>query len=314
MFSITDSSIDFMDKQVQANKAFYLQISHYAMHEGRDCLPDTREKYQKDKLVQAYTEQNSKKGKEIKFRKDPAVWLGMGNDLDDCIGMVWQKIKELGIEDNTYIIVTSDNGYRHDFNPELTQPLHAAKWWVWQGGLRVPMVVKGPRIDAGTACDENVINYDFLPTFVNWAGGDPSKLKDIDGISLAGLMEGKKARKDFKNRYLYFHYPHYRTSMPHSAIVSGNQKVIHFYEKPDMPMLFDLVADEGEVKNVAKENPKQHQKLYSEMMRYFNEVGARIPKTNPDYNGEVYKKAKEHDIRMMWGPFEGQRSLEEDEK
>ena len=87
--------------------------------------------------------------------------------------------------------------------------------------------------------------------------------------------------------------------MPSSAIVSGTQKIIHFYEAPDIPMLFDLATDEGEVKNIAPLKPTEHDKLYNEMMRYFNEMGARIPKKNSNYDPDFYKKAKEYNSRVM---------------
>lgn len=317
MFSITEKAIDFMEEQVEAKKPFYLQISHYAMHAGFECLPETREKYTKMPEIEEYYQKVGKTAETIERRhQDPATWLGMGEDLDGRIGAILDRIEELGIEDNTYVIMTSDNGYRHFFYHDLglAQPLHSGKWWVWQGGIRVPMVVCGPGIKAGSVCNENVINYDFMPTFYEWAGGNPKKLKDIDGISLARLMEGEKTSEKFSNRYLYFHYPHYRTSMPHSAIVSGTKKVIHFYERPDIPMLFDLSADEGEVKNLAKKDSETHKKLFNEMMRYFEETGARIPKLNPDYDFDIYKKAKYSNDRVLWGPFEGERPLEEDEK
>jgi arylsulfatase A-like enzyme len=314
MFSITEKAIEFMEEQVQAKNPFYLQISHYAMHAGFECLPETREKYINHPHIQAYYRKMNKSSETIERRhRDPATWMGMGEDLDGRIGAVLDKIQELGIEENTYVIMVADNGFRHFFYPGLNQPLHGGKWWVWQGGIRVPMVVKGPGIEPGAVCDVNVVNYDFLPTFVEWAGGQPEKLKDIDGVSLAGIMSGEKSGKKFRNRYLYFHYPHYRTSMPHSAIVSGSQKVMHFYEAPDIPMLFDLIADEGEVKNLAAEKPKVHKKLYDQMMVYLDEVGARIPKSNPDFDLDIYKKANEYDRRVMWGPFKGERPLEDDE-
>ena len=89
---------------------------------------------------------------------------------------------------------------------------------------------------------------------------------------------------------------------------------MRFYERPDVPMLFDLKADQGEVKNIAKERPKEHKKLYDEMMRYIDQVGARKPKKNPNYGEAVYKKAKEYSKRVMWGPFEGTRPTESDEQ
>ena len=238
----------------------------------------------------------------------------MAHDLDGLIGAVLQKIEELGIGDNTYVIMTSDNGYRHKFYPGLPQPLHGGKWWVWQGGIRVPMIVRGPGIEAGSVFSENVVNYDFLPTFVQWAGGDPKSLKDVDGVSLADFMRGTRPSEGFCSRRLYFHYPHYRTSMPHSAVVSDRRKVIHFYERPDISMLFDLATDEGEVVNLAAKNPEEHETLFGEMMGYFERVGARIPKVNPEYDPESYKKAKEYKQRMAWGPFEECRVLEADEQ
>jgi hypothetical protein len=89
--------------------------------------------------------------------------------------------------------------------------------------------------------------------------------------------------------------------------------VIHFYERPDIQMLFDLAVDEGEVKNNANQYRETHQKLFDEMMRYFEEVGARIPKGNPDYDPEAYKADGNYGDRVRWGPFEGERTLEDDE-
>ena len=314
MFSITEKSVKFIEQQAKSKKPFYIQISHYAMHEGRECLSATRKKYLSHPYVQAYYKKTGVTAETVKRKNDPAIWLGMGDDLDSQIGVVLNKLKELGIYENTYVILVADNGYRHSFLPGLTQPLHAKKWWVWQGGIRVPMIVKGPGIEKATTFTPNVVNYDFLPTFVEWAGGDPKKLKNIDGVSLAGYLKGVQPDEKFINRNLYFHYPHYRTTMPHSAVVSGKNKVIHFYERPDIPMLFDLEKDEIESHNIATEKPELHKKLFSEMIAYLKEVNARFPKENPDYDPEYYKNLKDHSSRITYGPFQGKRPLEEDEK
>ncbi len=316
MFSITEKAIGFMQEQVKSDKPFYLQISHYAMHAGRECLHETRNKYVKHPLVQAWYEENNKDPETVNRRDDPAIWLGMGEDLDGRIGAVLDKITELGIDGNTYVIVVGDNGYRHEelqLEPSLKQPLHARKWWLWDGGLRVPMIVRGPDVKSGTVFAGNVVNYDFLPTFVDWAGGDPEGLQEIDGVSLAGYMAGKEPNEAFLNRNLYFHYPHYRNSMPHSAMISGAFKVIHFYGRPEIPMLFDVSADIGEVTNIARRHPQTHKKMYDGMRRYLEEVGARFPKVNPEYDPAVYREHKDFERRTMWGPFEGRRALEHDE-
>jgi arylsulfatase A-like enzyme len=314
MFSITEKSVAFMRDQVKAGNPFYLQVSHYANHAFHECLPKTREKYAKLPEVQEWYDEHNTNADKVNYKMDPAVFLGMLEDLDSCLGKVFDEIKKLGIEENTYVIVVSDNGYRHKFLYGQPQPFHGAKWWIWQGGLRIPMIVRGPGIKAGSVFDANVIHYDFLPTFVDWAGGNPTSLTDIDGISLAGYMRGEKPDSAFRHRCLYFHNPHYRETMPSSAIVSGTKKVMHFYERPDIPMLFDLEADEGEVSNIAKQNPELHRQLFDQMMDYLKRVGARFPKDNPDYDPETYKALKGYGQRMLWGPFDGERPLEKDEK
>ena len=314
MFSLTDRSLKFLESQAKAKQPFYLQISHYAMHEGRECLPATRLKYAKDPAVQAYYKKVGETAETINRKKDPAIWLGMAEDMDGRIGAVLDKLKELGIEDKTYVVMLSDNGYRHSFLPGHKQPMHAHKWWVWQGGVRVPMIIKGPGIKAGATFQPNVINYDLLPTFVDWAGGTPKELKKIDGRSLAPYLKGKSPKPEFLNRRLYFHYPHNRTSMPHSAMVSGTTKIIHFYERPDLPMMFDLSTDEGEVHNIATKQPDKYKKLFNEMMSYFKEVGARIPKKNPDFKPGNFEQSKQYQDIKSYGPFAGSRPLADDEK
>jgi len=102
--------------------------------------------------------------------------------------------------------------------------------------------------------------------------------------------------------------------MPHSSIVSGYHKVLHFYERPDISMLFNLAWDLGETRNIAKEYPDKHRELHYAMIRHFIEVGGRIPKPNPDYDSDIYRQADEYQRRVMWGPFEGQRPPAADEK
>ena len=325
MFSITERAMDFMEEQVVAKKPFYVQISHYAMHGARECLPETRAKYQNLPEVVAYNGGETNPDN-INRKGDPAVWLGMGEDLDGRIGAVMQKLEDLGIADNTYVIMVGDNGYRHNFFDELSglpQPLHSAKWWVWDGGLRVPMIVTGPDIPAGAVSTANVIHYDFLPTFVEWAGGYPvTELPGIDGVSLASLMRGETPTAEFLNRYLYFHCPHYRSEMPASAIISGSDKLMYFYGTSvfmpagfDPNMLFDLSTDIGEYHNITPSNPTRAQELSEELFRYLTEVGARMPiDPNPDYDPDTWENLLiEQPKYDLWGPFEGTRPAEEDE-
>lgn len=138
MFSVTKKGMGFMEDQVKKGNPFYLQLSHYAMHSGREYLDTTREKYLKHPLVQKWYRDHKQDPDAIGRKSCPANWLAMVEDLDGRIGAVLDKAKGLGIYDNTYFIVVSDNGYRHDellLKEGLTQPLHSRKWWLWQGGI-----------------------------------------------------------------------------------------------------------------------------------------------------------------------------------
>jgi len=318
MHGITDRTLAFMEKQQQAGHPFYVQLSHYAQHEPRECLPASRARYQDHPHVVAYN--NGKTDpEEISARGDPAVWLGMMYDLDQTLGQLLQKVEDMGIADNTYIIVMSDNGYRHEWIME-DQPLHARKWWSWQGGVRVPMVVRGPEIAADSLCTANVVNYDLLPTFMEWAGGDPARLQNIDGVSIAGLMKGDTPTEEFLSRSLYFHYPHWRTSQPHSSIIKGQHKVVYFYETPvaypgwEPIMLFDLANDPGEYHNIQPQESALADALYADLTNHLAETGARIPLDNSaSYNPTAFQAAPEYAVRVKWGPFIGTRTPETDE-
>ena len=128
------------------------------------------------------------------------------------------------------------------------------------------------------------------------------------------MFHSEQPEDIFLYRYLYFHVPHYREEIPHSAVISGQTKVMHFYEKPATPMMFDLSIDPGEASNIAKQRPETHRKLFGEMMLYFDQVGARLPKANPDYDPAVYRGLKNYEKYMQWGPFDAKRPLEADEK
>ena len=290
-------------------------------HGGYECFPSSRARYQNHPDVVAYNDGETNPDN-LGRNSDPAVYLGMVYELDQKIGEVRQKLVDLGIADNTYVIVVGDNGYRQGFYDGLfglSQPLHSAKWWLWQGGIRVPMVVEGPDVVSNAHCTANVVNYDFLPTFVDWAGGDTNQLQDIDGISLAGLMEGETPGTQFLNRSLYFHYPHYRSGMPFSVMVKGHEKVVYFYETPvrfpawEPIMYFDIGNDVGEYHNIYSNNPVRAEELYADMTNYLAVVGARIPLTNENYDVAAYTSAGEYAMRVEWGPFIGTRTTEDDE-
>ena len=127
----------------------------------------------------------------------------------------------------------------------------------------------------------NVVGYDFLPTFVDLAGGSVEKLRDIDGATITPLLKGKGDRKLAK-RFLYFHYPHHRNTAPHSVVLQGDLKYFRFYEQPGSHYLYNLKYSIGETENIAAQNKTVVARFAKEMDRYHTAIKACLPKPNPD--------------------------------
>jgi len=172
---VTDDSLGFIRKQTEAGKPFLLQISHYAVH--TPVLAQT-------KFIEKY------EGLEPREIHSNRSYAAMTEDLDGSLDSLLAVLEELGIEENTYVIYTSDNGGEIGSGsmPTVNSPLNKGKTHTWEGGIRVLFIVRGPGIEAGTQSDVPVIGWDFFPTIVEWLGIDTALLKDIDGGSFAGLI------------------------------------------------------------------------------------------------------------------------------
>ncbi|MGE0760138.1 MAG: sulfatase [Pirellulaceae bacterium] len=279
MFSITKRSVGFIERQAKAGKPFFVQLSHYANHGQFQARKATLEKYEKDLVFQKITSSRE--------RSNAQLSAAMTEDLDTSIGQVLAKLDELGIADNTYVIFTSDNGHR-DWN-EGQEPLRSGKWWVWDGGLRVPLIVRGPGVPKGSRSAVNTVGYDFMPTFADFAGATSHLSKDVDGVSLKPVLLGQPVAESLVNRAIYFHYPHYRVSPPSSAIIEGNRKLLHFYEWPNDDFYYDLKADLGEQSNIATANPELSRSLRQKMMDHLKAVGGYFPKPNPKADSTMKK-------------------------
>ncbi len=275
IFSVTGRAVNFMQNQVHANRPFYLQISHYAVHTDLEARKETFEKYQ-DKAP----------GK----IHHNAAFAAMTEDLDTGIGKVLDKIEALEIEDDTYIFLMADNGGvpRMPLNfskrmappdpndPFSNHPLRGGKWTLFEGGIRVPFMVKGPGIKANTFCDEPVVGWDLLPTFYELAGGDTGKLPmGLDGRSFAKLLknEGKgRVKRDFDG--LVFHAPFKYPG--HSAIRAGDYKLVKLYQPKEKLLLFNIKKDLNESEDLSEAMPEKTQELHNKLMNYLKRVDARM--------------------------------------
>lgn len=243
-FSMTRRANAFMETQVKGGRPFYLQMSYYAVHPQPQALASTLKKYE------GKTQSKGGKG-------DRAVMAAMTEDLDNCVGELLHKLDELRIAENTIVIYTSDNGGR-------TGVLNGGKGDLGEGGLRVPLIVRGPGIKAGTYCNEPVISYDLMATAVDFAAPGFALPKGSEGGSWKPVLlgAGKGTVKRPIDRFVW----HQATEVEHpqSAIRKGDYKLLYFWDTKE-GMLFDLANDLGETRDIAKQKPDIATKLQEEL-------------------------------------------------
>jgi len=260
IFSITRRAHKFMEEQVAAGRPFFMELSHYAVHVDHQALAETIQKYQK------LPRPDDKKY----HGKDSAVYAAMIENLDTGLASIRKKVKELGIEDNTYIIFTSDNGGGFHNNG----PLKGGKGSAWEGGIRVPTVVVGPGVLKNSYCDVPVAGWDFFPTINEIIGGGPLP-KEYDGGSLVDLLKkGNKGKIRRGTKELFFHYPWYGNMPPMSVIRDGDYKLVMSLNDINEYRLYNLADDIGEQNDLKDKMSKKARQLHKRLLEYLKEVDA----------------------------------------
>lgn len=213
-------------------------------------------------------------------RQDNAALATMVQSVDDSVGSLVTHLASLGILENTYIFFFSDNGglaTKHGMGPGCNLPLRASKGWLYEGGIRVPLIVRMPdRRNAGLEPNTPVVSTDIYPTLLSLAGLPLRPEQHRDGQSFVGLMNG--TGRDSAPRKLYWHYPHYHGSMwtPGAAIRKGDWKLIQFYHF-DKLELYNLQEDLGESTDLSAAHPEVTQTLLAELLKWQEKLGASIP-------------------------------------
>ncbi len=264
---------------------FLVQLSHLAVHLPLSTRPELLEKYQTRPAMPGFPS-----------RPD---YAGLLEELDESVGGVLAALDRLGLAENTLVVFVSDNGgLVHDQGGQIytsNAPLRGEKGTLYEGGIRVPAILRWPgQIPAGAVCSTPVGTMDLHPTFLELAGvARPSDGAVLDGVSLLPLFHNPQTA--FARETLFWHLPHYHHSTPASAIRKGDWKLIEFYEESRYE-LYDLAADAGETTNRAAENPDKTTELAADLARWRREVGARMPVTNPEFDaaraGELGKGRK----------------------
>lgn len=262
---ITERAVAF----IETNKStpFFCYVTHNSIHS-----PEVEKKA----LIRKYAE---KPGARTDKRNNPKQ-AAMLETLDKSVGTIMKKLKELKLEGNTLVVFFSDNG---QLGPKQGQPLRGSKADLYEGGIRMPLIVRQPGVvQAGSVCEEVVISTDFFPTF-NQIAGVTGAAADIDGVSLFDLLKVPEAKLDRKA--VYWHFPHYHGSGlgPQGAVRLGRYKLIEWFEKSAFNEkgafeLYDLINDPGEKKNLADNLPKVTAKLKENLRSWRKQVGAQMMK------------------------------------
>ncbi len=282
---LTTEALTFLDESKDG--PFLLYFSFYTVHTPLQAKKDRTAYYKKkrDALPEPQGPRWLPEGKrKCRQVQDHARYAAMVEAVDVSVGHVLAKIDALGLSGDTIVVLFSDNGglSTSEGHPTSNVPLRAGKGWLYEGGIREPMIVRWPgRTKPGSVTDVPVISTDFYPTLLQMAGLAPRPRQHLDGVSLVPLLTGSGT---IAPRTLYWHYPHYgnQGATPACAIRDGRYKLIEWLED-GRTEVFDLEADIGERKNLVQSQPVLAKHLRDKLVAWRAAVDAQMPSPNPDW-------------------------------
>ncbi len=264
----------------------FAYFSFYSVHTPLMARKDLERKYEaKRKRLGLESTWGREGERDVRLVQEHPVYAGMVDALDQAVGTVLKAIDELGQRDDTLVIFTSDNGGLSTSEgwPTSNLPLRGGKGWMYEGGIREPLIVRWPGVvSPGRVIHDPVSSPDLFPTLLDVAGVPMPQDQPCDGVSLVPLLEGKAT---LPVRTLYWHYPHYgnQGGAPSTAVRQGDWKLIHWFEG-DQYELYNLSNDIGEKHDLAADQPEKVTELKAEMARLHDATGSLDPTPNPNYD------------------------------
>jgi len=256
---LADETIAFITKQQSANKPFFVALWNYTVHWPMEAPADLLKKY-KNLPVRGYRD----------YR-----YAAMIEAMDNAVGKVLNSLDNLNLTDETLVIFSSDNGPFGGVGD--ASPLRADKGHLYEGGIRVPLIIRWPgKIKPRTLDETPVILTDLYPTILEVSGIDSNVNYPVDGKNLLPLL---KERKKLNNRAIFWHYPNFafhRDNRLGSAIREGDYKLLHFYDN-DSIELYNLRKDISETNDLSRELPQLALKLKNKLESLLKESGAAMP-------------------------------------
>jgi len=299
---LAEESVAFVDEAAKNPEPFFLYLSFYAVHTPLQAPQELVEKYEKKAAELGLTDEagrfdpgrerqvwpETQEPRTVRIRQDHAVYAAMIESLDSAIGRVLAKLDAMNLRDNTLVVFTSDNGgvSTSEGHPTSNLPYRGAKGWVYEGGVRVPLVVRWPGVaSAGTRCNVPVTSTDFYPTLLEAAGMEAKPDQHVDGVSFVPLLRNPFAK--FDRGPVFFHYPHYSNQggFPASAVRKGEYKLIQDLEDGAFE-LYNLESDPQEHNNLEQLESAVVEELSGLLNDWRKEVGAKPLKKSSSSGAE----------------------------
>lgn len=277
----TDLAIKFMDKAHKSKKPFFVFMPYYFVHKPLEAK-------------QEYIDHFKKKLKGIDFKSksknsdETPVIAAMTKQLDACIGKLLNSVKEMGVQDNTIILFTSDNG---SYNYDFTGKTRGRKGDTYEGGMKVPYIFSWPgKIKPGSESEEHITGVDVYPTLLSLAGVKRPENYILDGENIAPILLGKKRALPERNIYCFYpKYAQFNKKKKHwtfswrNVMYEKNLKLIE-YPEYDEYELFDLQNDPVEAKNLSDKNPELRKTLTEKLHKWLKDINAPKLTPNPNYS------------------------------
>ena len=278
---LNHEAVGFIEKN--KDKPFFLYLAHYAPHTILNGRPDLVDKYRKKHPPGKSTRDRCYLCKDSGHEDDALNhWAGDHNphlaamleSIDNGIGLIVKKLKQLDLEENTILIFSSDNG--GETKVTTNAPLRGGKSQLYEGGIRVPLIVSWPgETPAGKTSEQPTSNVDFYPTLLATAGINPDKNQMLDGVSMVQTWRDPDAAPT--REALHWHYPlekpHFLGGRSGGAIRVGDWKLIENFSDNTVE-LFHLASDRGEQTNLSSQRPDKRRELLSQLINWRKSVGA----------------------------------------
>lgn len=294
---LANETVDFITEhnKKDSDKPFFAYLSFYAVHGPIQTTEEKWDYFQNKAHKMGVAESGFVVDRTLPVRtaQDNPVYAGLVQHMDDAVGVVLKALKEQGLDENTLVIFTSDNGgvVSGDAYSTCLAPLRGGKGRQWEGGIRVPLLVKYPNMKSvNTTCDEPVSGIDYYATIADYVGVKTDKKHKVDGVSILPALEGES----LEDRSLYWHYPHYgnQGGEPSSIIRDGDWKLIYYHEDSKVE-LYNLAMDISEYSHLNHLYPAKVDELKKKLLKWLKDTKAIMPEADSEYSAIEENKVKQ---------------------